>query len=217
MLQQPLITRPADACAILPPQLFGSVGYYALVASFPHVCVDYAMRYDKRFKSVHRFEIADAAGTSRITVPVSRPEGGFAAGNLRWNQVLVSAHGRWWEVALIALESAYGRTPFFEFYVDRFRPLFAPRPLEEPEMITDLCRRADRLVRAILGLDAPVLDMNTLAGYECTDFRKADFADFAPDREYWQLRSDKFGFRHNLSILDLIFNLGPEAPLYFLP
>ncbi|QCD41734.1 hypothetical protein E7747_05220 [Duncaniella dubosii] len=31
---------------------------------------------------------------------------------------------------------------------------------------------------------------------------------------YWQVRADKIGFISNLSVLDLIFNLGPEAVIY---
>ncbi|MDE6430391.1 MAG: WbqC family protein, partial [Duncaniella sp.] len=31
---------------------------------------------------------------------------------------------------------------------------------------------------------------------------------------YWQIREDKLGFIPGLSVLDLIFNLGPEAVLY---
>lgn len=215
MLQAPLIRRPEGACALLPPQLFAPVGYYAIVAQFPAVCVDCDMRYDKRFKSVHRFEIADASGRLRLTVPVSRPEGAFAQGNLRWSDVLVSAHGRWWEVIPVALESAYGRTPFFEYYIDRLMPLFAPRPLDRPETITDLCLRADRAVRAIIGLDAPVLPSEALGQMEVEDFRRVDFAALSPRRPYWQLRADRFGFLPGLSVLDLIFNLGPESPLYF--
>ena len=215
MQQSPLIRRPEGSCALLPPQLFGSVGYYRVVAEFPAVCVDNAMRYDKRFKSVHRFEIADASGPLRLTVPVSRPEGAFERGNLRWQDVLVSAHGRWWEVIPTALESAYGRTPFFEFYIDRLMPLFAPRPLEGTEMITDLCGRADRAVRSILGFDAPIVAADSLDNYIVEDFRRADFGALCPARPYWQVRADRFGFRPGLSVLDLIFNLGPEAPLYF--
>ena len=45
------------------------------------------------------------------------------------------------------------------------------------------------------------------------DLRCASFAsaDMPP---YFQVRAAALGFIHSLSILDLIFNLGPEAPLY---
>ncbi|MDD6888706.1 MAG: WbqC family protein, partial [Bacteroidales bacterium] len=44
------------------------------------------------------------------------------------------------------------------------------------------------------------------------DLRRADFTLTAP-QPYWQVRQSKLGFQPNLSILDALFNLGPEAAL----
>ena len=151
-MSSPLIVRPAGSVAVLPPQLFGSVAYYALMAQYPAAVIDTSLRYDKRFKSVHRYTIADAGGELRLTVPVSRPEGAFLSGRLTWGDVTVSDHGRWWEVHLQALESAYGRTPFFEFYIDRFIPLFVPGSRSICSMVID----ADALIRDILGIETTV-------------------------------------------------------------
>ena len=41
---------------LLPPQMLGSVDYYAAIAAFENVVVDTSMRFDKRFKSTHRTE-----------------------------------------------------------------------------------------------------------------------------------------------------------------
>lgn len=207
-MSSPLIVRPAGSVALLPPQLFASVAYYALMAQYPAAVIDTSLRYDKRFKSVHRYAIADAGGELRLTVPVSRPEGGFLSGKLTWGDVTVSDHGRWWEVHLQALESAYGRTPFFEFYIDRFIPLFSPEPRSICSMVMD----ADALIRNILGLETKV-SQEIVPTDLCDDYRRVDFSTVDAPRPYWQLRADRHGFLSRLSILDLIFNLGPEAPL----
>ena len=207
-MSTPLTTRPAGSVVLLPPQLFGSVAYYALMAQYPKAVIDTSLRYDKRFKSVHRYSIADARGELRLTVPVSRPEGAFLTGKLTWGDVAVSDHGRWWEVHLQALESAYGRTPFFEFYIDRFKPLFTP----EHKGICDMVLQADTIVRDILGVDTEVTtDARDAVSDDC---RRTDFATLTASRQYWQLRASDYGFLDRLSILDLIFNLGSEAPLY---
>ena len=205
-MSTPLTTRPEGAVAILPPQLFGSVAYYALMAQYPAAFIDTSLRYDKRFKSVHRYSIADSRGELRLTVPVSRPEGAFLSGKLTWNQVTVSSHARWWEIHLQALESAYGRTPFFEFYIDRFAPVLNPGPRSICSMVLE----ADALVRDILGLDTRMLDTLPAAG---DDYRRTDFSKLDAPQKYWQIRAGNYGFLSKLSILDLIFNLGPEAPL----
>jgi len=172
------------------------------------------MRYDKRHKEVHRYTIADTRGTLTLTVPVSRPSGVFETGKLLWKDVTVSAHGRWWEVHRIALESAYGRTPFFEYYIDRFKSLFAPRPLEEKESIVSLCLRADKIVREILGMETKIVSYIP-ENSEIHDFRTEKY-DVSPCVEYWQVRRSKLGFISGMSILDLIFNMGTEAPLYLM-
>lgn len=205
-MSTPLTTRPEGAVAILPPQLFGSVAYYALMAQYPAAFIDTSLRYDKRFKSVHRYSIADTRGELRLTVPVSRPDGAFLSGKLTWNQVTVSSHARWWEVHLQALESAYSRTPFFEFYIDRFAPVLNP----EPRSICSMVLEADALIRDILGLDTRMLDSLPAEG---DDYRRTDFSKLDAPRQYWQIRAGNYGFLPKLSVLDLIFNLGPEAPL----
>ncbi len=205
--------RHPGAAVTLPPRLFGSIGYYGIMAQYPVALINPAVRYDKNTKSVHRYDIVDTRGRLSLTVPVSRPSGAH-----RWCDVTVSAHGRWWDVQRTALESAYGRTPFFEFYIDRLLPLFAERPLSGPESITDLCIRADGIIRDILALPTAVAyDSRGLS----PDFTQVDLrrdidshaSDITGGCRYWQVRADSLGFTPGLSILDAIFNLGPEASL----
>lgn len=189
--------------AVLPPRLFAASEYYDVMSRYQAVYIDYGMRYNKRDKAVHRYDIADTRGRLALTVPVSRPEG-FSSGCLRWCDVTVSAHGRWWEVQPVALESAYGGTPFFEYYIDRLMPLFAPRTPGNDETITSLCRRADAAIRAILGLKTYLL-AELPDGVPFDDYRTAPMPAPAP---YRQLRQADLGFISGLSVLDRIFNTG---------
>lgn len=207
-MSSPLTVRPDGSVALLPPQLFGTVAYYALMSQYPEAVIDTGMRYDKRFKSVHRYSIADTRGELRLTVPVSRPEGMFSTGRLTWKDVTVSSHGRWWEVHLQALESAYGRTPFFEYYIDRLVPLFTP----DNRSICDLVLDGDRIIRAILGIDT-LVSQEFCSTANIDDYRHIDFSKQPSPQTYWQIRADRYGFMPCMSVLDLIFNLGPEAPL----
>ncbi len=193
--------------AVLPPRLFPEAAYYALLSAYGHVCIDIDMRFDKRAKSVHRYAVADTRGRLELTVPVVRPAGATAPAGVPWSAVGVSGHGRWWEVHFTALESAYGRTPFFEHYVSRLEPLFVPRPVDG-ESVGGIVRAADICVRAILGLET---DVEYSAGVGTDDYRRN--MPLAPEVQYWQVRGDSLGFIPGLSILDAIFNLGPETPL----
>ena len=272
--------------ATLPIALFGSVDYYATMGACARVVIDDTLRYDKRQKSTHRFTVVDTHGIKNLTVPVSKPDG--VKGPLRWSDIALSTHGTWWHVIEETLASAYGRTPFFEFYIDRLRRFFAPTTVDEYRDVATLCRESDRAIRAILNLDneityasqspseAPAAPAPSCSAIATSALPKAPAAKASAAQvtseapgsaapscsaiaapalskpaaqeehcgegvqpelrvpaqagnaqghpevkaapaiqpvEYYQVRADKFGFIPNLSILDLIFNMGPEAPL----
>lgn len=202
----PLQTAPAGTVAILPPELLPPAGYFALLARYERVVVDWHARYDKRRKETHRFAIADKGGPRLITVPVSRPEGAFLEGSLRWDRITVSAHGRWWETLPNALESAYGRTPFFQYYAHRFAPFW-----REPAADLLLMDFANGLLEeccGILGLSTRILDRVPEDAAQVDDLREAPLPELRP---YWQLHPADSSI---VSVLDLIFNQGPEAPLW---
>lgn len=201
-----LISLP-DKTAAFAPQYFGSVDYYALLSSYGKVFVDLGLKADKRFKTAHRCTIIDTRDEIMLTVPVKRPHGACT-----WLDTQVSSHGKWWHVHRTALESAYGRTPFFEFYIDRFSSIFDEDYENKEISVGDLDKRCDTIVREILGIDNVIVydsPDNTIID---DDYRSSKLIPNIVS-EYYQLRSDRLGFRPGMSILDLIFNVGPEAPL----
>lgn len=208
-VSSPLITQN---CAIaVAPQYFGTVGYYAMTASFATVYIDGRMMADKRFKSAHRCRIVDTRDEIMLTVPVSHPHGRHS-----WDQVMVSTHGHWWTIHLNALESAYGRTPFFEFYIDKFAAIFNGTRYSNNNMsVSQLDYECDDIIRKILGLDNRIVYIDSTSGTiepEILDMRQCTGAEFISP-QYYQLRADRLGFKQGMSILDLIFNMGPEAAL----
>mgnify|MGYP000093829696 CR=1 FL=1 len=202
-----------EARLTLPLRYFGTVDYYAAMGACAIVTVDDTARYDKRQKGTHRMDIVDTHGLKSLTVPVSRPDN--VAGQLHWSDIAVSRHGQWWHVVSETLASAYGRTPFFEFYIDRLRPFFSSSTPDIYPDVATLCHEADTAVRAILGLDNDITYASqspvcpTSAALPA--ITQSDLPIFPI--EYYQVRHDKFGFLPHLSILDLIFNMGPESPL----
>lgn len=198
-----------DITLKLPPLLCGGVGVYALVHACGASAIDAGMRFDKRLKETHRFTIADTRGRLDLTVPVAKPE----SSSCSWSEVRVSTHGAWWDVHRVALESAYGRTPFFEFYIDRFLPMLSVGVEERYPFITDLSAAWDSEVRRILCLPQPVAVAEaTDGGKKCVVIPpRGPLPEVKP---YYQVRQASLGFMPGLSVLDLIFNLGPEATLY---
>ena len=200
---------------MLPPALCGSIGYYALMASHKDVVIDRFCRYDKRRKLMHRYDIADVNGRLTLTIPITKPRIGAS-----WNDAGVSAHGGWWNIHKVALWSAYGRTPFFEYYIDEFMPYLQPRNGIQPESLMNLNTDIDAIIRRIAGIESNVrhelsaeeIELINNGEKSIIDHRNSSF-DLDTPIEYYQVRAQQQGFIPNLTILDLIFNMGPETPL----
>ena len=205
-MQSPLMLYP-DQAAILPLRYYGSISHYATMAAFGKTVICAGELFEKRRKSVHRCEIADTHGRIQLTVPVAKPHGIDRA---RWSDVRVSDHGAWWHVHRVTLESAYGRTPFFEFYIDRFLQFLNRGVVDRYQSVADLDMAIDAEIRSILMIDTEVV-----ADYQCnTPAHTPGLTEASQMPPYWQVRGSIHGFMADLSVLDLIFNLGPEAPLY---
>jgi len=193
------------AMLVLPPAYCGGVGRYALMMRYERTVVDTSCQYDKRFKTPHRCAIVDTHGPLQLTVPIARPERHHGT---RWADIRISLHGRWWDVHRTAMASAYGRTPFYEFVSDRFDALWRGFSSEQCNLsLMDLDAAIEAEICRLLGIPAPVYTADLRVAARPYD---EDAVSVAP---YWQVRQGELGFIPGMSILDLIFNLGPEAPL----
>lgn len=189
------------------PRYFGSIPYWLRRAAGAPVAAD--ALFDKRRKEIHRFTIADVNGPLTLTLPVVKPHGKPYA---TWRDVRLSPHGQWWHVHRTALESAYGRTPFFEFYIDRFLPFLSPEAVDGYPSVVDFNEAIDREIAPLLLLPDPALEAAGgpdawLSPEPEAELRLKEFP-------YWQPRAGRFGFLPGLSVLDLLFCLGPEAALW---
>lgn len=216
------MSRPVRYPAVtlaLPPAYYGTVGRYALIWGAGHARTAWDTLFDKRQKSAHRCVIADKQGTATLTASISKPHGITRA---TWADVSLSDHGAWWRVHRSTLETAYGRTPFFEFYIDRLAPFLTDGVTGRYPTLRALDDAIDATLRAILGLtpasaapvDAPTVAASAAAALPVTPATLAAAENAAAAIPYWQVRAHKLGHIAGLSVLDLIFNLGPEAPLW---
>ncbi len=185
------------------PRYFGSVDYWIRRAAGMPVANN--ALFDKRRKEIHRYTIADVNGQLTLTLPIVKPHGIPKA---TWRDVKVSDHGQWWHVHRVSLESAYGRTPFFEFYIDRFRPFISSETVDRFSSVLDLNIAIEKEIENVLLLPDSDIEVSSTI---LQDRLATPPIETAP---YWQPRQEKLGFISGLSILDLIFCLGPEAAIW---
>lgn len=204
------LLRFPDSAALLSPSCAGSVDYWGVLCAFGKVVVDDEGRFDKRLKSTHRCDIADVNGLMSLTVPVEKPVSMTAA---RWSDIRLSSHGEWWHQHRVAMESAYGATPFFEYYAPEFEPFWRRDSIERFPTVTAYDGAMTAIIARILGCETEILhSAETIGDAPLFDFRGKHLPTLEPVR-YYQVREQELGFIPHLSVLDLIFNMGPESPL----
>lgn len=137
---------------------------------------------------MNRCYIDSPDGQLALTIPVVNPHGRTAVGD-----VFISEHGKWRHRHWNALVSSYGQTPYFEYYAEDFFPFYHERAWE-------------RLVDFNQAMHSTVMRLLDPFPLIPEDRRRA-----AP---YFQMFAARHGFIGNLSIADLLFNMGPEAVYY---
>ena len=209
--------------AILATTYFGPLQWYQKLNRFDDVLMEQHEHFLKQTYR-NRCVIATTQGVQALTVPVEAPVGeGLALSKTSIKDVRISNHGKWRTEHWNALQSAYGESPFFEFYEDDIRPFFENRweyLLDFNMAITEkMCELLD--IHSHIELTSSYQNSLPIGeGWGETDFRTIihpkhpqEDSDFSP-KPYYQVYKERFGFLPNLSILDLLFNMGNEAVLY---
>lgn len=114
-----------------------------------------------------------------------------------------------------SLQSAYKTSPFFEFYEDDLQPLFK----QEISYLLDFNKICLEIILDCLQIDLKVAETKN---YDKIIFNQTDFRNLVNSRKepnfnfdyYRQVFVDKHGFISNLSILDVLFNEGPNTVTY---
>ena len=192
--------------AYLPPVL-----YFAHIAKARTVYLEKKETYIKQTYR-NRCEIYSANGKLRLSIPVIRVNGNHT----KTNDILISHRENWPSEHWRALESAYNSSPYFLYYKDALVPYFNDRA-------TSLFEYNTRLLNTILELlelypEIRFTETYSQADDDLVDLRNTISPDISVGKdhfpEYQQVFSEKSGFLHNLSILDLLFNEGPGALEY---
>ena len=125
--------------------------------------------------------------------------------------VLIHQETSWQKNHWRSLEASYRSSPFFEFYELNLYPFFHTR--QENLMELNI-----QLILEILSLLEVDIDINKEDEISI-EFRALILAKEKTNKSnpiYSQVFANKHGYLDNLSILDLLFNLGPESVDYLM-
>ena len=200
---------------VLTAAYFPPVEYFAVLAGYSAVYMEAHEKYQKQSWR-NRCRILTANGPMDLNFPIVHD------GARLITDIKVDYSTPWLHKTEYAIESAYWSSPFFEYYRDG---LFAILD-SHPETLWSLDIQLTDYFCAKIGICPEIrpTERFVLPGECDADYglpeedRRYSIhpkieSGYVP-REYWQVFRGKFGFVPGLSVMDLLFNEGPESICY---
>lgn len=208
-----------------------TTAYFPPISYFAAIAEDFALSPDGAKPSIayieacenyqkqsyrNRCVILGANGKERLNVPIVH-EGGI---NIPIRKVKVDYGTPWLRQTEHAIKSAYGMSAYFDYYKDELFSILDSRP----ETLWELNIEIIRFFLRKTGIEARIIPTAEFApkGSQERDYREiihpkrpnSILEELGIKKPYFQVFSGKYGFVHDLSIMDLLFNEGPDSILF---
>lgn len=191
--------------AVFPICYLPPVSYFVQLLRHKEIILDGQEHFVKQtYRS--RAKILGVNKVQDLIVPVTR------SSRMPMNEVSIVYDGRWQFEQWHSIVSAYRSAPFFEHYDYKLEPVFK----QQPTLLVEHNLNLLKVITGLLKMDFnPVVSADYIEpSSEIIDLR----SEFTPKKEtdlklaeYTQVFAEKHPFQANLSILDAVFNLGPET------
>lgn len=187
------------------------IEYYQAIAQNDATIIEQYDHFEKQTYR-NRCRILTCNQVMDLVVPIIRPKE-----RCLFKEIKISYTEKWQQTHWRAIESAYNKSPFFEYYKEDYEPFFT----KKYDYLIDLNQGLLETTMQLIHLYTPLSLSKTYQKEEelvgITDMRRS----FHPkqihtktNKPYYQVFDQKFGFQPHLSIIDLLFNMGPETILY---
>lgn len=202
---------PVINSILLSTACFAPVQYYSKILKAESVYIEQFENFIKQTYR-NRYTILGGNGPIDLIVPVVKGRGPKTL----IKDLQISYDTDWQRNHWRTIFSAYGSSPYFEYYADDLAPFFEKKfnfLLEYNLAIhKSLCELFEIDYNIILTEDFEKVPLETDNYRERISPKVKTPSDphFYP-APYTQVFSDKLGFAQNLSIIDLLFNEGPNS------
>lgn len=213
---------------LLSTSYLAPISYYACLMHAPQVFVEQHEHYHKQTYR-NRCRIVAANGVMDLSIPV------VTCNNQDIRKVEIDYSKPWQRQHWLSLEAAYRSTPFFEYYEDDLKPFYQQQDIKylfdfNASLQQVICDLIDLHPQTILTQDFVTPEAAGFCSSDvCLDLREAAVAldlreAIHPKRnlpqmlhyhsqKYTQVFEQQLGFVADMSIVDLLFNMGPESIL----
>lgn len=179
------------------------------------VQVEYCEHFVKQsFRN--RMVVMTANGPQVLTIPIVRG----SASKMMIADTRIDYKTPWQRNHWKTIESAYGNSPFFLYYQDPIRDFYE----QTIDRLTDFNLQLTQTILKMMKVNTKISLTEDFMPMQTFDLRSEIHPKKQQDEQYAfrlketysQVFDEKYGFVPNLSILDLLFNLGPEARGYLM-
>jgi len=188
--------------AYLPP-----VSYISGCMGSKDLFIEQFETYPKQ-TSRNRCYIYGPNGLQVLSIPVLKVNGNHTL----TKDIRISQSIPWQRLHWRSIETAYNNSPFFLYYRDEFEKIFKLRfdfLMDHNTQLLETVFRILKISSTIKLTDEFQKNPENLVDQRKLSGKNKAFSSNSPP--YMQVFSPKHGFIPDLSIIDLIFNLGPES------
>ena len=190
---------------IFPTAYLPSIEYVSLFLKAENASIELFETYQKQSCRT-RTNVMTANGIQTLTIPVIKTNGNHTL----TKDIEISYKESWQQVHLRCLESAYRKSAYFDYYFPYFEKIYKQK-------FNTLVELNDFCLNTILKIMKVKKDYSFTTDFE----RITDENDYRISlskgtnkiemKPYYQVFADRHGFIPNLSIVDLLFNEGPNS------
>lgn len=193
-----------ELTSLLPTAYWAPIEYYAHLIQGP--CTLEVEEHFIKQSIRSRCQIAGANNTLSLQVPKVRKN----SSKTIIKDLRINNNENWQRQHWNSIVSAYNSAPYFEYYQDEIAPLYQ----KKASFLLDLNLQTQAIAESLLELSIELPQSTDYQKeFEGNDLRNHSFNAIKLS-SYTQVFSEKNGFTPHLSILDLLFNEGPNTEAY---
>ncbi len=192
---------------LLPIAYLGPISYFAIILKAEEVHIESKEHFVKQSVR-NRCSILGANGKQTLTIPKQRK----SSDKTIIEEIHISNKDKWQKLHWQSIVSAYNSSPFFDYYKDELEYFYNSTFINLFDFNLNLTHKILQLLQEEREMK---ITTEFQANFSGNDFRNHTF-NTEKENKYEQVFNEKHNFIPHLSILDLLFNLGPETEEYLL-
>jgi hypothetical protein len=193
--------------AVLSTAYFPPISWLTVALMADNVTIDIHEHYIKQTWR-NRCKIITANGLMDLIIPIRH-----TGNNTPVKDIEIDYSTNWQRVHLHAIKSAYGNSPYFDYYYEYVDAMFR----QQPKYLINWNEIGIELIRYSLKLKLPYAYSEEYieTQHGAPDFRKllvpGNQDEIPKTPHYHQVFQERHGFQKDLSVLDILFCEGPDA------